>query len=244
MEEASPLVGSLWMFRAALPRCTFCLRAARWGKHQAMTHAAAVAVWIISAATIAAILLRPGRVSEFVWASAGAAVLVVSGLLPVSSAVHAAADGLGVYQFLAGMLVLSELARVTGVFDWVAAALLPRAAGSGARVFAGVYLVGVAVTALLSNDGTILLLTPAVLALTRRAKLAPIPFAYASAFVSNAASFILPISNPANLVVFRQLPTVGPWLRAFALPSLVALVCTYLVVRYMQRTQIDCHVSI
>lgn len=106
-------------------------------------------------------------------------------------------------------------------------------------MFAGVYVAGIVVTALLSNDGTILLLTPAVLALTRHARISPLPLAYASAFVSNAASFTLPFSNPANLVVFRQLPTIGPWLHAFALPSLAALACTYLVLRYTQREHIE-----
>jgi arsenical pump membrane protein len=45
--------------------------------------------------------------------------------------------------------------------------------------------------------------------------------------VANAASFVFPISNPANIVVFRELPALLPWLRAFAVPSIVAIVCTY-----------------
>ncbi len=204
-----------------------------------MTQSSSIAIWALSAATIAAILLRPARISEWVWAAAGAALLVASGLLPFNLAGLAALDGLDVYLFLAGMLTLSELARITGVFDWLAGLLLPRAAGSGSRVFAGVYLAGVVVTALLSNDGTILLLTPAVIAVTRRAGLRPLPFLYACAFVANAASFVLPISNPANLVVFRHLPTVVPWMAAFALPSFAAVTCTYLVLRYAQRREVE-----
>ncbi len=203
-----------------------------------MTAGAAIAVWTISAATIAAILLRPWRIGEWVWATAGAAVLVASGLLGGTDAANAALDGLDVYLFLAGMLTLAELARIHGVFDRAAQVLLRSAAGSSARLFAWVYAGGIAVTALLSNDGTILLLTPAVLALSRCAGVAPLPFLYACAFVANAASFILPISNPANLVVFRRLPTLLPWLGAFWLPSTAAVGSTFLLLRYAYRREL------
>jgi arsenical pump membrane protein len=203
-----------------------------------MTHPASIATWAISAATIAAILLRPGRIAEWSWAIAGAALLVVSGLLSAPSAAAAAADGLPVYLFLAGMLTLSEIARVTGVFEWLAGVLVPMARRRPGRVFAGVYLTGIIVTALLSNDGTILLLTPAVLAVTRKAQLPRLPYLYACAFVANAASFILPISNPANLVVFRRLPAAGSWLVTFLAPSLAALVVTFAALRYAERRAI------
>jgi arsenical pump membrane protein len=194
-----------------------------------VSHASAVITWAISAATIAAILLRPFAIGEWIWAVAGAALLVIVRLVPARAAGGAALDGLDVYLFLGGMLMLSELARVMGLFETLGDLLLRSARGGGLRLFAAVHLAGIAVTALLSNDGTILLLTPAVLALTRRAQIAPLPFLYACAFVSNAASFVFPISNPANLVVFRRLPALTPWLATFAVPSVVALLCTFAI---------------
>jgi arsenical pump membrane protein len=204
-----------------------------------LSNAAPLAVWSISAATIAAILLRPWRIGEWLWAVAGAALIVAAGLLPASDAGRAAYDGFDVYLFLAGMLVLAEIARVHGVFDWLAQNALRRGAGAPARrAFAWTYAAGIAVTALLSNDGTIVLLTPAVLAIAARARIAALPLLYACAFVANAASFVLPISNPANLVVFRHLPPLGAWLAAFALPSAAALLCTYAVLRVLFRAQL------
>lgn len=189
------------------------------------------AVWAVSGATVAAILVRPRGIPEWCWAVVGAAALTVFGLLPAAAAFRAVWDGADVYLFLAGMLALSELARVEGVFDWLAALAVPAARGSTARLFAAVYVLGVVVTALLSNDATVLLLTPAVFAVVRRAGAAPLPFLFACAFVANAASFVLPISNPANLVVFRHVPTLGPWLAAFSLSSLAAILCTYAALR-------------
>jgi arsenical pump membrane protein len=99
-----------------------------------------------------------------------------------------------------------------------------------------VYGIGIVVTALLSNDATAVLLTPAVLAVVRRTKTSPLPYLFACAFIANAASFVLPISNPANLVVFDgRLPTLGGWLRIFLLPSVVAVAMTFLVLRWHSR---------
>lgn len=199
-------------------------------------HAAVLAV---GGATVTAILTRPRGIPEWCWAIAGAAILLVAGLLPADAALRAAWDGLDVYLFLAGMLLLAELARAEGVFDWLAALVVPAAGGSTKRLFGWVFALGIGVTAMLSNDATVVLLTPAVLAVVRRAGATPLPFLFACAFVANAASFILPISNPANLVVFHRLPSLGSWLAAFALPSLLAIACTYFVLRYLYGKDLE-----
>ncbi len=74
--------------------------------------------------------------------------------------------------------------------------------GSPQRLFLLIYIVGTLVTVLLSNDATAIVLTPAVYAATRAAGAKPLPYLFVCAFIANAASFVLPISNPANLVVF------------------------------------------
>ncbi|HKU67309.1 MAG TPA: SLC13 family permease [Candidatus Baltobacteraceae bacterium] len=188
-----------------------------------------VATWAIAAATIAAIVARPLRIGEWLWAALGAAVLVAAGLLSGTQAAYAARDGLDVYAFLLGMLALAELARVNGIFEWLAGVLAVRSHGNTRMLFGWLFAGAIAVTALLSNDGTILLLTPAVLAVARASNISIVPFAYAVAFVANAASFILPISNPANLVVFSPLPKLVPWLVLFAAPSAIALLVTFVV---------------
>jgi arsenical pump membrane protein len=110
------------------------------------------------------------------------------------------------------------------------------ARGSKVRLFALVYTVGVFVTIVLSNDATAVVLTPAVAAAVRKAKAEPLPYLFACAFIANAASFVLPISNPANLVVFAgAMPSLPRWLAAFALPSLVSIVVTFAVLALISR---------
>src|SRR5260370_37013874 len=96
------------------------------------------------------------------------------------------------------MMILAEVAREQGLFEWVAAVAALHARNCPVRLFDLIYLVGAVVPALFSNDATAVVLTPAVLAVVRRAKADPRPYLLACAFIANAASFVFPISNPAS----------------------------------------------
>ena len=200
----------------------------------------------IVAVSILLMLLRPRGIAEVWWVSAGAGVLLALHLIPLSLAAHAVREGLDVYLFLIGMMLLSGLAEREGVFDWVAARAVSGASRdgciSGVRLFTLIYLAGIAVTVLMSNDATVVVLTPAVLTAVRRARVQPLPYLYACAMIANAASFALPISNPANLVVFRgRMPTLGHWMVAFGLAAVLAIAATYVVLRWHFRRELnDC----
>lgn len=186
--------------------------------------------WVLCIVVFLLILWRPRRIPEYVWAGGGAGLLIALRLLSPANAWIAVKAGTGVYLFLAGMMLLAELARQHGVFDWLAELAMESARGSQFHLFALVYGIGFIVTALLSNDATAVLLTPAVLAVVRRARIAPLPYLFACAFIANGASFFLPISNPANLVVFDgQLPALGHWMHIFLLPSACAVLTTFAI---------------
>jgi arsenical pump membrane protein len=193
----------------------------------------------IVAASLALMLWRPRGWPEAWWICGGAALLVLLRLLPLRAAGHAIAQGSDVYLFLFGMMLLAALAREQGVFDWLAAAAVRHARGSSTRLFLLLYAAGTIVTICLSNDATAVVLTPAVLAAVRRAKAEPLPFLFVCAMIANAASFVLPISNPANLVVFHQaMPPLGSWLAAFLLPSVLSILATWVVLRWVFRAEL------
>ncbi len=192
-----------------------------------------IAIWIISATSIALMLIRPRDLSEAWWIGTGAAALVVFRLIPLHLAVHAIAEGSDVYLFLAGMMLLAQLAHMHGVFNWLATVAIQHARGSRTRLFTLIYIVGTFVTIFLSNDATAVVLTPAVLAATRKSKVEPLPYLFICAFIANAASFVLPISNPANLVVFHTgMPPLAQWLRIFLIASVLSIVATYFALRW------------
>lgn len=85
-----------------------------------------------------------------------------------------------------------------------------------------------------------MVLTPAVYAATKKAGVKPLPYLFACALVANAASFVLPISNPANLVVYGdRLPALLPWLAQFIAPSIAAIAGTYLALRLINASDLS-----
>jgi arsenical pump membrane protein len=194
------------------------------------------ATWGIAGLATFGVIARPWNLPEYIWAITGAVLLVAFDLLPWRDAITAAAKGTDVYFFLIGMMLLAEVARKEGLFDWLAQQAVKHARNSASRLFSIVYVVGTLVTIFLSNDATAVVLTPAVYAATRAAKVEPLPYLFVCAFIANAASFVLPISNPANLVLFgERMPTLLEWLHYFALPSVAAVASTFILLRISQR---------
>jgi arsenical pump membrane protein len=202
------------------------------------------ATWVIAAFATGGVIFRPWDLPEAIWAVLGAGALVLLALLPWQEALSAAAKGIDVYLFLTGMMLLAELARREGLFDWLAAHAAQAAKGSAARLFGLIYLVGIAVTAFLSNDATAVVMTPAVYAAATAAKAKPLPYLVACAMIANAASFVLPISNPANLVLYDgRMPALLQWLRQFALPSALAIGATYAALRWYYRRELKAAIA-
>ena len=196
--------------------------------------------WSISALAVLGVIVRPGNLPEALWVTLGAIALLLFSLISLPDAAAAVLKGTDVYLFLTGMMVLAEVARQEGLFDWLAAHAVRHAQGSAAKLFTLVYGVGIVVTVFLSNDATAVVLTPAVYAAARRAGARPLPYLLICAFIANAASFVLPISNPANLVVYgAHMPPLRSWLQQFGIASLVSIGVTYTILRWSQRRELQ-----
>lgn len=198
-----------------------------------------ILTWGISALTVLGVVTRPFRWPEAIWAVGGALLLLAVGSIGYADVWSGLARGFDVYLFLIGMMMLSELARQQGLFDWLASVATSHARGSPRRLFVLIYAVGIVTTVFLSNDATAVVLTPAVHAACRAAKVKdPLPYLLICAFIANAASFVLPISNPANLVIFSNgtMPSLTHWLSMFALPSAAAIIVTFIALYWTQRS--------
>lgn len=129
--------------------------------------------------------------------------------------------------FLVAMTVLAQACADEGLFDVVGGHVARLAGGSSVRLLA--YAVGLAatVTAVLSLDATVVLLTPVLIAASARR-----PYAYATVRLANSGSTLLPVSNLTNLLVFAStgLSFVGfTW--AMLPVWLVAVGAEYLILR-------------
>lgn len=203
-----------------------------------------LATWSIAAAAVLGVITRPRNWPEAWWAAGGALVLILFSLISPQDAVAAVLKGTDVYLFLIGMMLLAEIARREGLFDWLAEFALGHANGSGRKLFLLIYAAGTLVTIFMSNDATAVVLTPAVYAVAKRAGAPARPYLLICAFIANAASFVLPVSNPANLVVFGEgMPTLGHWLMRFGPPSVVSILVTYGLLYLSQRAQLPSQIA-
>ena len=99
--------------------------------------------------------------------------------------------------------MLAEGCRREGLFDAMGGLMAAGARGSPRRLLALVFAVAAAVTAVLSLDATVVLLTPIVFATAARLRTSPRPHVYACSHLANSASLLLPVSNLTNLLAFH-----------------------------------------
>jgi arsenical pump membrane protein len=189
-----------------------------------------VASLLILAATLVGILWRPRGISEAWIAAAGGVAMVLIGPMPVRDLPDLLRSTADVLLFLTGMMLLTVVVERAGVFDVLAEGCARFARGSGITLFCLVFLLGAIVTALLSLDVTVVVLTPIVYAVTMRRRIDALPFMFACTFVANTASLILPVSNLTNLLLYQQLD-LGflDFARTMWLPNLVAVGVNLLV---------------
>jgi arsenical pump membrane protein len=155
------------------------------------------------AGTLAAAVVHSRWPIEAVAAVGCAVALVVVGALSVSDARDAIGDLGPTVGFLAALLVLAEGCRREGLFDAMGGLMARGARGNPRRLLALVFAVAAAVTAVLSLDATVVLLTPVVFATAARLRTSPRPHVYACSHLANSASLLLPVSNLTNLLAFH-----------------------------------------
>lgn len=193
----------------------------------------------IVALTIALIIIRPRGLNE-AWAAVGGALaMLLCGFATLGDLARVTREVSDVLLFLVGMMVLTAAVERSGLFDLLALRTARAARGSGALLFLGIFGLGFAITALLSLDVTVLILTPIVYALTARLKIAPLPYLFICALIANVGSLLLPISNLTNLLAYGLLGlSFVNFARLMVLPQLAALVATIGLLYLLFRRQI------
>jgi arsenical pump membrane protein len=179
---------------------------------------------LVGILTLIGIMTRPFRWNEAVIAMAGAGILLLLGLITPVDAFYTLVRDWNTFLFFLGMMALSALAEAAGLFDWLAALAARFAGKSAARLFFNVFLLGSLISAILSNDATALILTPIVYVLVTKLRLPVLPYLFACTFIADTASFLLPVSNPINIIIISRFPLdLLTFMRLLFLPSLVVI---------------------
>ena len=175
---------------------------------------------------------RPRGLPEAVAAVPAAALAILLGLVSGHDAVEELKELGPTVGFLAAVLLLAFLADEAGVFRYAGNVAARWSKGSPQRLLVIVFAIAAVVTAALSLDATVVLLTPVVFATASTLKARPDPHVYACNHLANSASLLLPVSNLTNLLAVSAsgLTFVG-FAGLMALPWLSVIAVEYLILR-------------
>ncbi|MFC4585618.1 SLC13 family permease [Sphaerisporangium corydalis] len=154
---------------------------------------------------------------------------VATGLLPLAEATGDLRRIGPLLLFLAAVIVLAELTKEANVFDVLAGRLAIIERGNYLALFILCVAFASSITIFLNLDTTAVLLTPVMLALAPRARIAPLPLVMTTIWLANTASLLLPVSNLTNLLAMGRvgLSTSGFAARMWA-PQAAAIAVTTL----------------
>lgn len=158
------------------------------------------------------------------------AVVLAVGAVSGRTALDEVQRMLPVVAFLVASLIAAEACAAEGVFGYLGA-LISR--GTPVRLLGVTFLVSALVTAVLSLDATVVMLTPVALAAARTAAVSR-PLSMTCVRLANSASLMLPVSNLTNLLALPSTwLTFTGWFAVAALPWLAVLAVEYAGLRLL-----------
>ncbi|MBX5448497.1 SLC13 family permease [Thermogemmatispora sp.] len=194
---------------------------------------------LIALLTLVGIMTRPFRWNEALIALAGAALLLLLGLISPLVALQTLLGDWNVFLFFLGMMALSAFADQAGLFDWLAIVAARLARQRARLLLLNVFLIGSLISMVLSNDATALILTPVVYTLVTRLRLPVIPYLFACTFIADTASFLLPVSNPINILVLSRFQLdLWTFLRLLWIPALAVIAINIGVFCWLYRREV------
>jgi Na+/H+ antiporter NhaD/arsenite permease-like protein len=159
-----------------------------------------VEVWIAALIFVGAYtLIATERVHKTVAALLGGVLMIVLGVMDQEEAF--AAIDLNVIFLLLGMMVIANIMRGTGVFQWLAIRALNVAGAQPWRIMLMFALVTAIASALLDNVTTVVLIAPITLYVAAAMRVSPVPYLIAEILASNIGGASTLIGDPPNILI-------------------------------------------
>lgn len=162
------------------------------------TFFAATAIFIISYAVIVS-----ERIHKTIVAIFGAGLMLILKIIDQHEAFHVEELGIdwNVIFLLISMMVIINLMRPTGVFEYIAIKSAKLGRGEPFRIMAIFAIVTAVLSAFLDNVTTVLLITPVTLLIADALEVDPIPYLISCALASNIGGTATLIGDPPNIMI-------------------------------------------
>jgi Na+/H+ antiporter NhaD/arsenite permease-like protein len=144
-------------------------------------------------------LIVSERVHRTISALLGGLAMIVLGILPQDTA-FSSIDW-NVIFLLAGMMIIANILRETGVFQWVAIQAVKSGQGRSLRILIILSAITAVSSALLDNVTVVILIAPVTLFVAANLQVSPLPFLIAEVMASNIGGAATLIGDPPNILI-------------------------------------------
>jgi len=149
------------------------------------------------------VLIMTERLHKTIVALFGAALMISLGVVSQEEAFYSHEFGVdyNVVFLLIGMMVIINIVRETGLFEVLAIWAAQRANAKPFRLLVLLAILTAALSAMLDNVTTVLLMAPVTLAITKRLELNPVAFLMTEALASNIGGTATLVGDPPNIMI-------------------------------------------
>ncbi len=187
----------------------------------------ATTIFLVSYALIVSEKLHKTVVALF-----AAALMLVLRIVEQHEAFHVEELGVdwNVIILLISMMVIINLMKPTGVFEYIAIKSAKLGKGKPFRIMAIFAVVTAVLSALLDNVTIVLLITPAVMLIAEALEVDPIPYLISSVLASNIGGTATLIGDPPNLMIASKAQLSFMDFIVHLAPIVLILMVVYLIV--------------
>ncbi len=139
------------------------------------------------------------RVHRTIAALLGGLTIILIGVLDQDQAFHAI--DWNVIFLLAGMMMIANVLRETGLFQWIAIQSVRLGKGKPYRIMVILVVVTAVTSALLDNVTIVILMAPVILFITASLRISPLPFLIALILASNIGGTATLVGDPPNILI-------------------------------------------
>lgn len=148
-------------------------------------------------------LIVSEKIHKTIVAICGAAIMIVIGILTQEEAFHSLELGVdwNVVFLLISMMVIINIMKPTGVFEYIAIRSAKAAKGEPFKIMAIFSLVTAFLSAFLDNVTTVLLIAPVTLLVCQALELDVVPYLITEVLASNIGGTATLIGDPPNIMI-------------------------------------------